>query len=97
VRFPPLWSFRRPLRRVELAPTGPDPIDHPAISAMSLMELADLPMWRATATEEAPVDLPPRQARSMRGTISCERTAESDGDAAETHPDGGRTWDFEVK
>ena len=67
MRFPFSWSFRRPARCAELAPTAPDPIDHPAITAMSLKELADLPMWRATATEEIPADLRPRAKRETCG------------------------------
>ena len=66
MRFPFSWSFRRPARRAELAPTGPDPIDHPAIAAMSPRELADLPMWRMTATEETTANLRPRAEREFR-------------------------------
>jgi hypothetical protein len=63
VRFPFPWSFHRPVRHAQHAPTGPDPIDHPAIAAMSLRELADLPLWRPTASEEVPPDFRPRAKR----------------------------------
>jgi hypothetical protein len=67
VRFPFWWSFRRSAQRVEPSPTGPDPIDHPAIAAMSLRELADLPMWRMPAREEAVANLPPRAKQERCG------------------------------
>lgn len=51
MRFQFLHRLRRAGATPDLLPTEPDPIDHPAISAMSLIELADLPMWTARRDE----------------------------------------------
>jgi hypothetical protein len=56
MRFPFPLRFFEPDRRREPAPTYADPIDHPAIAAMSLSELADLPIWRAGEAENAKPD-----------------------------------------